>query len=76
MDTLPELLARAIRLAVGLIAALMLWALPPADGALLLHQPILIGVLAAPLLCAGALLLLSARQQARWDGVLQPRRSA
>lgn len=118
MDTLPEHLARAILFAVGLIAALVLWALPPADGALLLHHQFLIAVLAAALLgaalfrgirpavviagllsqagfvgialatpdfgattalylnlagmaallCAGALLVAAARQQARWDG--------
>ncbi len=118
MDTLPEHLARAILFAVGLIAALVLWALPPAEGALLLHHQFLIAVLAAALLgaalfrgirpavvvagllsqagfvgialatpdfgtrtalylnlagmsallCAGALLLAAARQQARWDG--------
>ncbi|MES2688738.1 MAG: hypothetical protein V4706_18090 [Pseudomonadota bacterium] len=122
MDTFPEHLARAILFAVGLIAALVLWALPPADGALLLHHQFLIAVLAAALLgaalfrgirpavvvagllsqagfvgialttpdfgastalylnlagmaallCAGALLLAAARQQARWDGG-QPR---
>jgi hypothetical protein len=118
MDTFPEHLARAILFAVGLIAALVLWALPPADGALLLHHQFLIAVLAAALLgaalfrgirpavviagllsqagfvgialatpgfgattafylnvagmsallCAGALLVAAARQQARWDG--------
>jgi hypothetical protein len=122
MDTLPEHLARAILFAVGLIAAGVLWALPPADGALLLHHQFLIAVLAAALLgaalfrgirpavviagllsqagfvgialatpgfgastalylnlagmaallCAGALLLAAARQQARWDS-LRPR---
>lgn len=125
MDTLPEHLARAILFAVGLIAALVLWALPPADGALLLHHQFLIAVLAAALLgaalfrgirpavviagllsqagfvgialatpdfgattalylnlagmtallCAGALLLLSSRQEARWDGQRPQRRS-
>ena len=118
MDTLPEHLARAILFAVGLLAALVLWALPPAEGALLLHHQFLIAVLAAALLgaavfrsirpavviagllsqagfvgialatpgfgattalylnlagmaallCAGALLVAAARQQARWDG--------
>lgn len=118
MDTLPEHLARAILFAVGLIAALVLWALPPADGPLLLHHQFLVAVLAAALLgaalfrgirpavvvagllsqagfvgialatpdfgattalylnlagmaallCAGALLVAAARQQARWDG--------
>jgi hypothetical protein len=52
MDTLPEHLARAILFAVGLIAALVLWALPPAEGALLLHHQFLIAVLAAALLGA------------------------
>jgi hypothetical protein len=124
MDTLPEHLARAILFAVGLIAALVLWALPPAEGALLLHHQFLIAVLAAALLgaalfrgirpavviagllsqagfvgialatpgfgaptalylnlagmaallCAGALLVAAARQQARWDGLPQPQR--
>lgn len=118
MDTLPEHLARAILFATGLMAALLLWVLPPADGVLLLHHQFLIGVLAAALLgaavfrgirpvvviagllsqasfigialatpgfgappalylnlaglaallCAGALLVAAARQQARWDG--------
>ncbi|MDO8387204.1 MAG: hypothetical protein Q7T13_12495 [Polaromonas sp.] len=126
MDTLPEHLARAILFAVGLIAALVLWALPPADGALLLHHQFLIAVLAAALvgaalfrgirpavvvagllsqagfvgialvspdfgattalylnlagmaalLCAGALLMAAARQQARWDGPRPQQRSA
>ena len=126
MDTLPEHLARAILFAVGLIAALVLWALPPAEGALLLHHQFLIAVLAAALLgaalfrgirpvvviagllsqagfvgialatpdfgattalyvnlagmtallCAGALLLAAARQQARWDGQRPQRRSS
>lgn len=126
MDTLPEHLARAILFAVGLIAALVLWALPPADGALLLHHQFLIAVLAAALLgaalfrgirpavvvagllsqagfvgialatpdfgattalylnlagmaallCAGALLVAAARQQARWDGLRPQQRSA
>jgi hypothetical protein len=125
MDTLPEHLARAILFAVGLIAALVLWALPPADGALLLHHQFLIAVLAAALLgaalfrgirpavvvagllsqagfvgialatpdfgattalylnlagmaallCAGALLVAAARQQARWDGPRPQQRS-
>ena len=125
MNTLPEHLARAILFAVGLIAALVLWALPPAEGALLLHHQFLIAVLAAALLgaalfrgirpavviagllsqagfvgialampdfgtstalylnlagmtallCAGALLLAAARQQARWDGTRPQRRS-
>lgn len=125
MNTLPEHLARAILFAVGLIAALVLWALPPAEGALLLHHQFLIGVLAAALLgaalfrgirpavvvagllsqagfvgialampdfgtstalylnlagmtallCASALLLAAARQQARWDGTRPQRRS-
>ncbi|MDP2035505.1 MAG: hypothetical protein Q8K29_19035 [Polaromonas sp.] len=125
MDTLPEHLARAILFAVGLIAALVLWALPPADGALLLHHQFLIAVLAAALLgaalfrgirpavviagllsqagfvgialatpdfgattalylnlagmaallCAGALLVAAARQQARWDGSRPQQRS-
>jgi hypothetical protein len=119
MDTLPEHLARVILFAVGLIAALVLWALPPAEGALLLHHQFLIAVLAAALLgaalfrgirpavsqagfvgialatpdsgtstalylnlagmsallCAGALLLAAARQQARWDGPRPQRRS-
>ncbi len=125
MDTLPEHLARAILFAVGLIAALVLWALPPAEGALLLHHQFLIAVLAAALLgaalfrgirpavvvagllsqagfvgialatpdfgpstalylnlagmtallCAGALLLAAARQQARWDGQRPQQRS-
>lgn len=124
MDTLPEHLARAILFAVGLIAALVWWALPPAEGALLLHHQFLIAVLAAALLgaalfrgirpavviagllsqagfvgialatpgfgaptalylnlagmaallCAGALLVAAARQQARWDGLPQPQR--
>jgi hypothetical protein len=52
MDTLPEHLARAVLFAVGLIAALVLWALPPAEGALLLHHQFLIGLLAAALLGA------------------------
>lgn len=126
MDTLPEHLARAILFAVGLIAALVLWALPPAEGALLLHHQFLIAVLAAALLgaalfrgirpavviagllsqagfvgialatpdfgattalylnlagmaallCAGALLVAAARQQARWDGLRPQQRSA
>jgi hypothetical protein len=125
MDTFPEHLARAILFAVGLIAALVLWALPPADGALLLHHQFLIAVLAAALLgaalfrgirpavviagllsqagfvgialatpgfgattalylnlagmtallCAGALLVAVARQQARWDGQRPQHRS-
>jgi hypothetical protein len=125
MDTFPEHLARAILFAVGLIAALVLWALPPADGALLLHHQFLIAVLAAALLgaalfrgirpavviagllsqagfvgialatpgfgattalylnlagmtallCAGALLVAAARQQARWDGQQPQHRS-
>jgi hypothetical protein len=125
MDTLPEHLARAIFVAVGLIAAGVLWALPPADGPLLLHHQFLIAVLAAALLgaalfrgirpavvvagllsqagfvgitlatpglvatsalylnlagmaallCAGALLLVSGRQEARWDGQRPQRRS-
>ncbi|RYF43688.1 MAG: hypothetical protein EOO25_02340 [Comamonadaceae bacterium] len=125
MNTLPEHLARAILFAVGLIAALVLWGLPPANGALLLHHQFLIAVLAAALLgaalfrgirpavvvagllsqagfvgialarpdfgtstalylnlagmtallCAGALLLAAARQQARWDGTRPQRRS-
>lgn len=52
MNTLPEHFARAILFAVGLIAALVLWALPPADGALLLHHQFLIALLAAALLGA------------------------
>ncbi|MGQ2979275.1 MAG: hypothetical protein ACT6Q9_06215 [Polaromonas sp.] len=52
MDTLPEHLARAILFAVGLIAAGVLWALPPAEGALLLHHQFLIALLAAALLAA------------------------
>ena len=125
MDTFPEHLARAILFAVGLIAALVLWSLPPAEGALLLHHQFLIAVLAAALLgaalfrgirpavviagllsqagfvgialatpgfsastalylnlagmtallCAGALLVAAARQQARWDGVRPQQRS-
>jgi len=123
MDTFTEHLARAILFVVGVIAALVLWVLPPADGALLLHHQFMIALLAAALaaaalfrglrpavvtaallsqagfvgialatpgygastalylnlagmaalLCAGALLLASSRQQARWDG-LRPRR--
>ena len=52
MDTLTEHLARAILFAVGLLAALVWWALPPAEGALLLHHQFLIAVLAAALLGA------------------------
>ena len=125
MDTFPEQLARAILLAAGLMAALVLWVLPPADGALLLHHQFLIALLAvallgaalfrgirpavvvagllsqagfvgitlvtpglvastalylnlagmAALMGAGALLLASARQQARWDSPRPQRRS-
>lgn len=126
MDTFPERIARAILLAVGVSALLVLLALPPANGTavpVLLHYQFLIALLAAALfgavffrairpaavatgllsqagfvgialatpgfdamsalylnlagmaalLFAGALLLQSARQQARWDGRI-PRR--
>jgi hypothetical protein len=126
MDTFPERIARAILLAVGVSAALVLLALPAPDGAampLLLHHQFLIALLAAALLCAafirairpavvaagllsqagfvgialltpgfnatnafylnlagmaallcaGLLLMQTARQQARWDGRI-PRR--
>ena len=52
MHTFPEHLARVILFAVGLMAALVLWALPPAEGALLLHHQFLIALLAVALLGA------------------------
>lgn len=126
MDTFPERIARAILLAVGVSAVLLLLALPAPDGAampLLLHHQFLITLLAvaligaafirtirpgvvaagllsqagfvgialltpgfiatdafylnltgmAALLCAGLLLMQTARRQARWDGRI-PRR--
>jgi len=59
MDTLPERVARALLLAVGLLSLMTLWETTPAV------YLDLIGI--AALLSAGALLLRAERQQTRWD---------
>lgn len=71
MDTFPEHVARAILLAVGVSAVLVLLALPPPDGAalpLLLHHQFLIALLAAALL--GAVLVRAIRPAVVAAGLL------
>ena len=55
MDTLPERVARALLLAVGLLSLMTLWNTTPAGGAVLvslLHQQFLSAVIAAALIGA------------------------
>lgn len=55
MDTLPERVARALLLAIGLLSLIALWDTRPVDGAALvplLHQQFLSALLAAALVSA------------------------